>query len=198
MARTHRFSTTAVIVCFLLAQWRGTLAASELPPLSKPAPASPSAVDVLAQGQELTSATVVAADGTDDQPLDREADPLRVAERPRLTLPDRIFRDSLFPGAVGGHVWRGTAAFPAGEADSLAQRRGYRGRGGGRNDASRAEILLGAVGVIAGTAVLVYANRPECRANAGANGCGYGTKVAGSAVLSAGIVGLLVGALTWR
>jgi hypothetical protein len=31
-----------------------------------------------------------------------------------------------------------------------------------------------------------------------ANGCNYGTKVVGGAVLSAGIVGLLVGALTWR
>ena len=52
--------------------------------------------------------------------------------------------------------------------------------------------------MIAGTAVLVYANRPECRVNDRGNGCGYGTKVAGSAVLSAGLVGLLVGALTWR
>jgi hypothetical protein len=198
MVRTHRFSTTAVLVCFLMAQWRGTLAASELQSLSNPAPASPSAVDAPAQGQELTSATVVAAGATDDQPLDRETGPLLVAERPRLGLPDRIFRDSLFPGPVDGHVWRGTPTFLAGEADSLAQRRGYRGRGSGRHDAARAEILLGAVGVIAGTAVLVYANRPECGPNPGANGCGYGTKVAGSAVLSAGIVGLLVGALTWR
>jgi hypothetical protein len=47
-----------------------------------------------------------------------------------------------------------------GEAGSLAQRRGY-GRRGGRNDAARAEILLGAVAAIAGAAVLVYANRPE-------------------------------------
>jgi hypothetical protein len=38
----------------------------------------------------------------------------------------------------------------------------------------------------------------KCNTNPGANGCGYGTKVAGSAVLSAGLVGLLVGPLTWR
>jgi hypothetical protein len=195
MVRTHRFSTTAVLVCFVMAQWRGTLAASEQQPLTNSAPSSPSAINAVTDRQEVTSAIVGAADVTDDQPLDRESEPLRVAERPHLTLPDEIFREGLFPGAVGGHVWRGTPTFLPGEA--LAQRRGYRG-GGGRHDAARAEILLGAVGVIAGTAVLVYANRPECGPNPGANGCGYGTKVAGSAVLSAGIVGLLVGALTWR
>ncbi len=60
------------------------------------------------------------------------------------------------------------------------------------------EIILGAVASIAGTAILVYANRPECSTNQTANGCGYGTKVIGGAVLSAGIVGLVAGALTWR
>jgi hypothetical protein len=49
-----------------------------------------------------------------------------------------------------------------------------------------------------GTAVLVYANRLECSTNPIANGCGYGTKVIGGAVLSGGIVGLVVGAATWR
>jgi hypothetical protein len=46
--------------------------------------------------------------------------------------------------------------------------------------------------------MLVYANRPECSVNARASGCAYGNKVAGAAVLSAGIVALVVGALTWR
>jgi hypothetical protein len=197
MIRTHRFSTTAVLVCFLMAQWRGTLAASEQQPLSRPAPSSPSAVNVVVQGEELTSAIVGAADVTDGRPLDRESEALRVAERPRLRLPDEIFRERLFPVPAGGDGWRGTPSLLPGEAGSLAQRRGY-GRRGGRNDAARAEILLGAVAAIAGTAVLVYANRPECNTDPGANGCGYGTKVAGSAVLSAGLVGLLVGALTWR
>jgi hypothetical protein len=45
---------------------------------------------------------------------------------------------------------------------------------------------------------LVYANRPDCNTNQFAGGCGYGTKVIGGAVLSGGIVGLFVGALTWR
>ena len=109
-----------------------------------------------------------------------------------------MFRERLFPGIAGGHVWRGIPTFLPEDAGSLAQRRGYRGRGSGRNDGARAAIFLGAVGVIAGTAVLVYTNRPECSVSARANGCGYGTKVAGGAVLSAGLVGLLVGALTWR
>jgi hypothetical protein len=59
-------------------------------------------------------------------------------------------------------------------------------------------MFVGAAAAIAGTAVLVYANRPECSTLPTASGCGYGTKVVGGAVLSAGVVGLLVGALTWR
>jgi hypothetical protein len=58
--------------------------------------------------------------------------------------------------------------------------------------------MIGAAAAIAGTAVLVYANRPECATDTVAGGCGYGTKVVGTAVLSGGIVGLFVGALTWR
>lgn len=195
MVRTHRFATTAVLVCFVMAQSRGALAASEQPPSLGTTPTSTSAIDAVSDQQDDTSVRDVAADY---QPLDRDREPLRVAEHPRLTLPDGIFRESLFSVPAGGHVWPGTLASLSEEAGVLAQRRGYRGRGSGRNDAARAAILLGAVGVIAGTAVLVYSNRPECSLNARENGCGYGTKVAGSAVISAGIVGLLVGALTWR
>ena len=59
-------------------------------------------------------------------------------------------------------------------------------------------ILLGSAGIIAGAAVLVYANRPECSLSPYGNGCGYGTKVTGTAVLSAGLVGVLVGVASWR
>ena len=193
MVRTQRFLTTVVLVCFVMAQSRASLAAGEQPPL--PSTTSASAIHAVASGQDETSAIDVAADG---QPLDRESEPLRIAERPGLTLPDEIFRERLFPGIAGGHVWRGIPTFDPEDRGPLAQRRGYRGRGSGRNDGARAVVLLGAVGVIAGTAVLVYSNRPECSVSARANACGYGTKVAASAVLSAGIVGLLVGALTWR
>jgi hypothetical protein len=66
------------------------------------------------------------------------------------------------------------------------------------NEGAAAAIFLGAAGAIAGTAVLVYANRPECGVNPYAGGCGYGTKVTGGAVLAAGVVGLVVGAALWR
>jgi hypothetical protein len=71
-------------------------------------------------------------------------------------------------------------------------------RGRGRNRGAGTALFLGAVGAITGAAVLVYADRPDCNTNHALNGCGYGTKVIGGAVLSAGLVGLMIGALTWR
>jgi hypothetical protein len=65
------------------------------------------------------------------------------------------------------------------------------------HDGSIAALMIGAVAAIAGTAVLVYANRPECTTNQLAGGCGYGTKVVGGAVVSAGVVGVVIGAITW-
>jgi hypothetical protein len=59
-------------------------------------------------------------------------------------------------------------------------------------------MVAGAAASITGAAVLVYANRPECGSNQVASGCGYGTKVVGGAVLTAGIVALVAGALMWR
>jgi hypothetical protein len=81
---------------------------------------------------------------------------------------------------------------------SYAQRGWYRGGGRRRNGAAQAEMILGAVAAITGAAVLTYANRPECSANALADGCSYGTKVVGTAVTAGGIVTFLTGALTWR
>jgi len=75
---------------------------------------------------------------------------------------------------------------------------GYGSRRGHRNQAALTAIMLGAVGAIAGTAVLVYANRPDCNVNPNLGGCGYGTRVVGASVLSGGIVGLMVGAVMWR
>ena len=74
----------------------------------------------------------------------------------------------------------------------------YRGRPyRSRRDGSVAALIIGSAAVIAGTAVLVYANRPECSTSQVAGGCGYGTKVIGTSVLAGGAVGLFVGALTW-
>jgi hypothetical protein len=83
------------------------------------------------------------------------------------------------------------------ESSAFRQWGGFR-RGRGRNGGATTAIFLGAVGTIAGAAVLVYANRPECNGNPTLGGCGYGTKVIGGAVLSAGLVGLTIGAVTWR
>ena len=84
----------------------------------------------------------------------------------------------------------------ADESSTFAQRRGFRGRG--RNEGARTSIVVGTLAAIAGAAILVYANRPECRGNASANACGYGTKVIGGAFLTAGAVGIVAGSVSWR
>ena len=84
----------------------------------------------------------------------------------------------------------------ADESSTFAQRRGFRGRGG--NEGARTAIVVGTLAAITGAALLVYANRPECRGNASANACGYGTKVIGGAVLTAGAVGIVAGTVSWR
>jgi hypothetical protein len=79
----------------------------------------------------------------------------------------------------------------------FAQRGWYRG-GRRHNGAAQAEMILGAAAAITGAALLTYANRPECSTNALAGGCGYGTKVVGTAVTAGGIVAFLTGAFSWR
>lgn len=85
----------------------------------------------------------------------------------------------------------------ANQSSMFAQRRdGFRGRG--RNEGARTAIVVGTLAAVAGGALLVYANRPECSRNASANACGYGTKVVGGAVLTAGAVGIVAGTISWR
>jgi hypothetical protein len=84
----------------------------------------------------------------------------------------------------------------ADEESAFAQRRGFRGRG--RNEGARTAIVLGTLAAITGAALLVYANRPQCSANPSADACGYGTKVIGGAVLTAGTVGIVAGTISWR
>src|SRR5215471_14088812 len=77
----------------------------------------------------------------------------------------------------------------------------YRGRPystGRNNNGSIAALLIGTAATITGAALLIYANRPECSTNQFAGACGYGTKVVGACVLTGGVVGLMVGALTWK
>jgi hypothetical protein len=65
------------------------------------------------------------------------------------------------------------------------------------NGAAQAAIILGSAAAIAGTAVLIYANRPECDASVHSNDC-YGEKVAGGSLLAGGIVSLVMGAVLWH
>ena len=117
-------------------------------------------------------------------------------EPSHLVINDQMFAENPSFGLPGQQLLA-TPMFASSEAEGLGQRGGYRGRGT-RNGAATAAIVLGSAAAIGGGAVLVYANRPECSANHAASGCGYGAKVTGTAVLSAGIVALIVGALSWR
>jgi hypothetical protein len=198
MARTHRLSTTgALIVCLVGTQWSGTLFASEEEPSSRAAPSSQSVVNSTSEVQGGTSARPAAAVSAGEQPASATELPRSTVERSRFTLSNEILTANGPLGAASAQVWRSTLTFVPVES-SFAQRGGYRGRGRGRRNGAAAAIVLGAVAAIAGGAILVYANRPDCSTNQTANSCGYGTKVIGGAVLSAGIVGLVVGALTWR
>jgi hypothetical protein len=138
------------------------------------------------------------------------ASPLANAERPampsplqhvRMTFSDKELTANRSEEAETAQVWRDTFNFIPPDSSALAQRGGYRRERGSRDrdrSGAAAAIIIGAAATIAGTAVLVYANRPECSINPGADGCGYGTKVVGGSVLAGGVVGLLVGAATWR
>lgn len=138
---------------------------------------------LVASGQEPNTALAPSS-----QPVGDNTRPSSSIDRPRLTLD----YERLAANALAGES-------PAQAESAAFGQRGYRGRGrGGRNGAAQAAVILGAVAAVAGAAVLVYANRPDCNTNKAADGCGYGTKVVGGAVLTAGIVGVVAGALTWR
>ena len=196
MATTHPSATTvALIVCLVGTQLSGPLVASEEKPSSSAAAPSQSAVNSALDAQGRTEASGAAAVSSSEQPARAPELPWST-DRSRFTLSEVLGANGPFR-AVSPQVWGSTLTFAPVGSGSFTQR-GYRGRGrGGRNGAATA-IVLGAVASIAGGAVLVYANRPECSINHSASGCGYGTKVIGGAVLSAGIVGLVVGAVTWR
>jgi len=171
MARIDHVSTTAaLIVCLVGSPLVGTLFASDAEPSSSQAPSS----------QSVTNTSVPAP---------------TFVHSPFRLIDERLTADASV-GAANAQAWRSTFSFIPLESSSFAQR--YRGRGGRGRNASTAAIIVGAAASIAGAAVLVYANRPECSTNQAASGCGYGTKVVGGAVLSTGIVGLVVGAVTWR
>jgi hypothetical protein len=187
MIRTHRSWTTAVLIVCLL---------------------STASSEILFASDDASSARA----GLPSLPVDRmttakeDVSTITATEFVRTVMgrsPLTLDRDELTARLSGSSArmpgWNNTFTFGQDEPSAFAQR-GGRGRGfrGRRNDGAIAAVFIGAAAAIAGTAVLVYANRPECSATPAAGGCGYGTKVFGGAVVSAGVAGLVVGALTWR
>jgi len=186
MARVHRvLMTGAVIVCLMSARWNGRLFASE-----EKRPASETQASTSAEPSPAISIDEHPAAGTTDL-----SSALPRMERSRFTLDARDFTASpLGPVALGAHrTFNFVPAQSSAFAGQIYQGRPYRLR----RDGSIAALMIGSVVAITGAAILVYANRPECDMHQFAGGCGYGTKVVGGAVLSGGIVSLVVGALTW-
>jgi hypothetical protein len=148
--------------------------------------------------------SLVFAAESDSQPLTPAvplSSPLPTVEKSRSLFNDLGLTTTsplgyLAPGSRG--MFDGMPA-AAGDASAFAAQI-YRGRPVRtvNRDGSIAAIMLGAAATITGAALLIYANRPDCGFNPEAGGCGYGTKVVGGAVLTGGIAGLMVGALTWR
>ena len=147
---------------------------------------------VSAQG----NATLFASE--DERPF---AEPISVDEgpaapdSPSAPLPpaDR-FHFTLDPGFIVANPSLGVSQSDSAFAGQVRRGRPY---GSGRSR-SIAALTIGTIAAIAGAAILVYANRPECNTSPSAGGCGYGTKVIGGAVLTGGVAGLVIGALTWR
>jgi hypothetical protein len=200
MAIVHRVSmTTVVIVCLLSNQWTGTLFASEAGDSSSTAAVSAPPITAASDAQAPTSlglAHGVAIGGRSAETTDVSSASGLLSGRVRLPFDDVLAMNE----ALGTVAPSGRSVFGPAEFDRFAgqiyQGAPYPYRR--RHDGSIAAIMIGAAAAITGTALLVYANRPECVNNTVAGGCGYGTKVVGTAVLSGGIVGLFVGALTWR
>jgi len=131
-------------------------------------------------------------------PLAAQAPPLSSADNParaplfapsfhppsRFTLTDRLTNATLSPTPPAKR-----ALF----ADS-----GWGREHWDHHSGARAAIILGSMAAIAGGALLIYANRPDCSANHAASGCGYGTKVTGGALLAGGLVSVTLGAVTWH
>jgi hypothetical protein len=199
MTRAHRVTTGALIMCLVSPHMSGTLfaAAEDIP--SKEVPSTSVITPTSATVTVTSAAPTVSIPPQPTDATDPSSVPPSTLQRSRFTFSDEELAVYATFGADRARAWRDTFNFIPIQSTSLAQRGGYRGRrsGGGGGGAAVA-IIIGAAATIGGTAVLVYANRPECSMNLRADGCGYGTKVVGGAVLAGGLVGLLVGAATWR
>jgi hypothetical protein len=193
--------TAVVIVCLLSTQWNGALFASETPSSSSTVAGS-SSETAASSDEQITSLegmleTVIGGQAVETTNVSSALESQK--GRPRVGFDALAFSNVL--GTVTPLARRAFDVAP-GRFDLFAgqvyQGPPYPYPYRHRRDGSIAAIMVGAAAAITGAAVLAYANRPECTADALAGGCGYGTKVVGTAVLSGGIVGLFVGALTWR
>lgn len=184
MIRTHRSSTTAIVIACLLGTSSEILFAADDASSSRTETTSLSADSITPATEDVSTIPATVMSGGKQLPGTNEFLRSLVASPPHLLRDDTLSARSL--------------ALATDESRAFAQR-GYRGRGSrGRNNGAAAALFVGTAAAIAGTALLIYANRPECSTIPTASGCGYGTKVVGGSVLSAGIAGLVVGALTWR
>lgn len=180
MARTYRLSLTAVVIVCLLTS---TVAASE-PEGSSSAAASSESVPAIDVGESI--ADVAAVPDRTHATRGRFSFDMRALHFDTPVSATRfVDKTAPFRFSVGQIVQGPPYPYPSPPAYHV------------RHDGSIAAIMIGAAAAITGTAVLVYANRPECTFAPYAGGCGYGTKVVGGAVLAGGVVGLFVGAVTW-
>lgn len=199
MVNSHRsWMSAAVMVSFVSLQTNAALFASEHESSSTEIPASQALADSTSDTQIATSAGSVPTIFIDEYPAATDVSPTSLPPMwySRFTLPESFVENPSLVGIANGahRPFTITPTPSSALAGQIYQGRPYRMS----RDGSIAALMLGAVAAIAGTAVLVYANRPECTTNQLAGGCGYGTKVVGGAVLSGGVVGLFIGALTWR
>jgi hypothetical protein len=198
MAKTNRLSIMSAMMVCLVATQNGTLFASEDEYSLSEAPPSQSVIN--SASETPTSGGLAAAISIDDeQPAgtDLSSAPLPQMERSRFTLNAGAFTANPPLGPVAQGVTRTFNFVPTQSsafAGQIYQGRPYRMR----HDGSIAALMIGTALTITGAAILVYANRPDCEFQQFAGGCGYGTKVVGGAVLTGGVVGLFVGAWTWR
>jgi len=199
MANTHRsWMSAAVMVAFVSFQTNTPLFASVNESSSTETSASQSLADSTSDTQIATSAESAPAISIGEHPAapDVSSTSLPPMGYSRFSLPESLVENPSLVGiANGAHRTFTITPMPSSAfAGQIYQGRPYRMS----RDGSIAALMLGAVAAITGTALLVYANRPECTTNQLAGGCGYGTKVVGGAVLSGGVAGLFIGALTWR
>jgi hypothetical protein len=134
---------------------------------------------------------------SEQQPVSATPDAtLAVTTSARAPAPRSLFTLSDDQLIASASPWRGTSGPAVAESRQWGHH-GHYGHGHG-NGGAQAAIIIGSAVAIAGTAILVYANRPDCDRRPEPDGCGYGTQVVGGSMLAGGVVSLVVGAAMWH